>query len=50
MLISAHKKKLNNIQEGKYVDFINKNYNPKIFELIQNLLSVNPKDRPDINK
>ena len=42
--------KLNHIQEGKYLDFINKNYNPKIFGLIQYLLSVNPNERPDINK
>ena len=42
--------KLKNIEEGKYFEFTNKKYNSKILELIQNLLSVNPNKRPDINK
>ena len=33
-------KRMNNIKEGKYSDFVNKNYSERLLNLIKNILRV----------
>ena len=41
---------MNNIKEGKYSDFLNKNYSEQLLNLIKNILKVNPNERLSIDE
>ena len=41
---------MNNIKEGKYSDFLHKNYSEKLLNLIKNILRVNPNERLNIDE
>jgi NIMA (never in mitosis gene a)-related kinase len=43
-------KGMNNIKEGIYFEFTNKNYSKELLDLITNLLKINPNERLSINK
>ena len=43
-------KRMNNIKEGKYSDFVNKNYSERLLNLIKNILKVNPNERLNIDE
>ena len=43
-------KRMNYIKEGKYSDFLNKNYSEKLLNLIKNMLRVNPNERLSIDE
>jgi NIMA (never in mitosis gene a)-related kinase len=43
-------KKINNILKGEFFNFSNKNYSPKLLNLIENLLKVNPNERKNIDE
>ena len=41
---------MNNIKEGKYSDFLNKNYSERLLNLIKNILRVNSNKRLNIDE
>ena len=41
---------MNNIKEGKYSDFLNKNYSERLLNLIKNILRVNSNERLNIDE
>ena len=43
-------KRMNNIKEGKYSDFLNKNYSERLLNLIKNILRVNSNERLNIDE
>ena len=41
---------MNNIKEGKYSDFLHKNYSEQLLNLIKNMLRVNSNKRLNIDE